>query len=72
MLNFFSEGSVCLLSDSEKKTFCFACSVSNTITYVNFANIVNPGALQLIHEEGSVSSEVAKINEFQKSREKFE
>ena len=45
-LEFFSEGGVCLLSDPEKKTFCFVCGIFNPTTYVDFTNTVNPGAVQ--------------------------
>ena len=71
-LEIFSEGDVCLLSDSEQKTFCFVWGVCNATIYVDFANIVNQGALQWIREKGSVSSEIAKVNELQKTREKLE
>ena len=71
-LEIFSEGGVCLLSDSEKKTFCFVWGVCNATVYVDFANIVNQGALQWIREKGSASSEITKVNELQKTREKLE
>lgn len=60
-LEFSSECGVCLLPDPEKKMFCFVWGVYNATTNVDFANIVNPGAVQWI-SEGSVSSEIVKIN----------
>ena len=68
MLENFSDSGVYLLSSLEKKTR-FVYSVCNTTSFVDFENIVNVGTLQSIRE-GSVSSEITKINKLCKIREK--